>query len=106
MQSTLTLILGTTAADRSGTLPRLFPALCFCLGIGLVPLSCKRRKYTVLVVALAVIAAGLLLAVGCGGGASSHISSSSAPVLPSGKITVVAASGNIQHRSTITLAAH
>ena len=107
MQSTLTLTLGTTASMNRGRLQRLWPALCVCFGIGLVPLSCKRRKYAVLWVALGVITAGLLVGVGCGGGATPDVSSSSsAPVLPNGKITVVAASGSIQHRSTIVLAAH
>jgi len=110
MQSSLVVTLGSVAV-KNGGLRSFWPATWLylgCLCVGAVPLAGRRRTRRLWLTVLGLTVAGLLLAFGCGGGGSSSVPGASppSPVLPSGKITVVAASGGIQHKSTITLAAH
>ena len=104
MQSTLTVAVNSSTA-RLGMPRRLWPATWLWLGFcaGILPLGGSRRKRICSLLATCAILAILLAAVACGG-QSALTSSSSTPttVLPTGKITVVAVSGGIEHKSTIT----
>ncbi|HET7751245.1 MAG TPA: hypothetical protein VFK81_17780, partial [Terriglobales bacterium] len=105
MKSTLTVMVGSVAARKST--PRGFwPATWLWLGLcaGVLPLGGWRKKHLCCLFAISGIVAILLAAAGCGGGSAPAPSSSSpASVLPASKITVLAVSGAIQHKSTVTL---
>jgi hypothetical protein len=110
MQSTLTVSAGSLVANSNGGSKKFLPGgwlwvAGFCLGAA--PFTDKHRRQAVWRIALVIIAAGLLVGLGCGGGGGTRvpdIAISPTPVLPTGKITVVAVSGWIEHTSMITLA--
>lgn len=110
MQSTLTLTVSSIAAGNGGP-QKFWPATWLwlgCLCVGAVPLTGRRRRQALWLLAMGVTSAGLMVAFGCGGAGTSPTPavSSALPVLPVGKVTVLAASGGIEHKSTITLGAH
>jgi hypothetical protein len=101
MQSILTVTVSSATARNS--VPRRFwPATWLWLGLctGVLPFGRSRKKRVWCLFASLGIAAILLAAVACGGGGSTPAPTT---VLPTGKITVRAVSGGIEHWSTITL---
>lgn len=109
MQSKLTVTNGL-ASSKAGGFPRSIPTSWFLLvGLcaGAAPLTVRRRRRAVWMILLALAAAGLLAGSGCGGGGASNTGPSSAVVAPQeSTFTVVAVSGTIEHRSTVTLVSH
>lgn len=105
MQSTLTVTTTSAVAKSGGGRLKFLLAGWLWLGClcgAAAPLSAKRPSRLLGLMALGLACAGLLLAPACGGGASSV----PAPVVSvplTGKFSVVAVSGGIVHKSTLTL---
>lgn len=106
MQATLTV---SNTSATNGRFPKSLPAswllagLCMCVA----PLTGKTRRRTVWLVLAGLVVTALVAGFGCGGGDSSPPSGGTVAVQPSiTKFVVVASSGDIEHRRTITLVVH
>jgi hypothetical protein len=105
MQSKLTVSNGTASA-ANGRVPRSFPAAWFLLTglcVSATPLSGKRKRRAFWLALAGFGATGLLLLLSCGGGGTQSPASGAVSAQPSAKFAIVATSGGIQHRSTVTL---
>jgi len=106
MQSTLTLS-NSSASIRNGGFPKFFPTSWFLLAglcASAAPLAGKRKQRVRWLILAGLAGASLLLAGSCGGGGTASSPAPGAVSQPlSSKFAVVATSGSIEHRSSITL---
>ena len=104
MQSKLTLTLGSAAANSRGRL-KLFLASglwlgCLCGFAG--PLGRRKGSRALSLLGLALVSAALAVALACGGGGGSP-APGTASAQPEATFNVVAVSGGITHKRTLTL---
>jgi hypothetical protein len=101
-----TLVLSSSSAAAGGKWPQYFPATFFWfagLCLSAAPLAGKRKLRAAGLLLLGLLAAGLLVTFGCGGGSSpAPLTVGSAQPINS-RFSVVATSGGIEHRGTIKL---
>lgn len=105
MQSKLT-VSNTSASAKNGNLPKSFLAGWFLLAglcVSAAPLAGRPKRRALWLLVAGLSGAGLLLALSCGGGGSPSPAPGATSVQRDIKFKVVATSGGIEHRRTLTL---
>ena len=105
MQSKLT-VSNSSASASHGRFPGSLPAAWFLLAglcVSATPLAGKRKRRTLWLVLAGLAATSLLLVLSCGGGGTQSPAPGAVSAQSSVKFAVVATSGGIQHKRTVTV---
>jgi hypothetical protein len=105
MQSKLT-VSNSNASAGSRRFPGSLPAAWFFLAglcVSTTPLAGKRKRRSLRLLLAGLAGAGLLLALSCGGGVSQRPAPGVVSAEPNSKFAVVATSGGVEHRRTVTV---
>jgi hypothetical protein len=105
MQSKLT-VSNSNASAGSRRFPGSLPAAWFFLAglcVSTTPLAGKRKRRSLWLLLAGLAGAGLLLALSCGGGVSQRPAPGVVSAEPNSKFAVVATSGGVEHRRTVTV---
>jgi hypothetical protein len=105
MQSKLT-VNNSSASATSGRFPGSLPAAWFLLAglcLSATPLAGMRRRRALWLALAGLAGTGLLLALSCGGGVSQSPPPDAIATRSNIKFTVVATSGGIEHKRTVTV---